>query len=92
MDSDSVFVGIDISKATLDVDSYPVNEARRFLNDDASRENLCEWLKARKPTLIVMEATGGLEMPVAALLAAAGLPVAVVNPRQARDFARAIGV
>jgi transposase len=92
MDSDLVFVGIDISKATLDVDSYPANEPRRFLNEDASREKLCEWLKTRNPTLIVMEATGGLEMPVAALLAAAGLPVAVVNPRQARDFARAIGV
>ena len=70
MDSDLVFVGIDISKATLDVDSYPANAPRRFLNDDASRENLCEWLKARKPALIVMEATGGLEMPVAALLVA----------------------
>jgi len=92
MDSDLVFVGIDISKATLDVDSYPANEPRRFLNEDASREKLCEWLKARNPTLIVMEATGGLEMPVAAILAAAGLPVAVVNPRQARDFAKAIGV
>jgi transposase len=92
MNSDLVFVGIDISKATLDVDSYPANEPRRFLNEDAGREKLCEWLKARNPTLIVMEATGGLEMPVAALLAAAGLPVAVVNPRQARDFARAIGV
>jgi hypothetical protein len=59
MNSDLVFVGIDISKATLDVDSYPANEPRRFLNEDASREKLCEWLKARNPTLMVMEATGG---------------------------------
>ena len=92
MDSDLVFVGIDISKATLDVDSYPINGPRRFLNEDASREKLCEWQKARDPALIVMEATGGLEMPLAAVLAAAGLRVAVVNPRQARDFAKAIGV
>jgi len=92
MDTNSVFVGIDISKATLDVDSYPTGEPRRFLNDDASREELCEWLKKRTPTLIVMEASGGLEIPVAGMLAAAGLPVAVINPRQARDFAKAIGV
>jgi transposase len=92
MDTNSVFVGIDISKATLDVDSYPTGEPRRFVNDDASREELCEWLKTRTPTLIVMEASGGLEIPVAGLLAAAGLPVAVINPRQTRDFAKAIGV
>jgi transposase len=92
MDANSIFVGIDISKLTLDVDIYPTSEPRRFLNDESSREELCEWLKTRTPTLIVMEATGGLEIPVAALLAAAGLPVAVINPRQARDFAKAIGV
>jgi transposase len=92
MDANLIFVGIDISKATLDVDIYPMSEPRRFLNDDGGREELCEWLKTRTPTLIVMEATGGLEIPVAGLLAAAGLPVAVINPRQARDFAKAIGV
>jgi len=92
MDADSIFVGIDISKMTLDVDIYPTSEPRRFLNDEGSREELCEWLKTRTPTLIVMEATGGLEIPVAGLLAAAGLPVAVINPRQVRDFAKAIGV
>jgi transposase len=92
MDANSIFVGIDISKMTLDVDIYPTSEPRRFLNDEGSREELCEWLKTRTPTLIVMEATGGLEIPVAGLLAAAGLPVAVINPRQARDFAKAIGV
>jgi transposase len=92
MDANSIFVGIDICKMTLDVDIYPTSEPRRFLNDEGSREELCEWLKTRTPTLIVMEATGGLEIPVAGLLAAAGLPVAVINPRQARDFAKAIGV
>jgi len=92
MDANSIFVGIDISKMTLDVDIYPTSEPRRFLNDEGSREELCEWLKTRTPTLIVMEATGGLEIPVAGLLAAAGLPVAVINPRQVRDFAKAIGV
>ena len=92
MDANSIFVGIDICKMTLDVDIYPTSEPRRFLNDEGSREELCQWLKTRTPTLIVMEATGGLEIPVAGLLAAAGLPVAVINPRQARDFAKAIGV
>jgi transposase len=92
MDSDLVFAGIDISKATLDVDLYPTSKPRRFLNDDAGGKELCDWLKAHVPKLVVMEATGGLEMPVAALLATAGLPVAVINPRQARDFAKAIGV
>jgi len=92
MDANSIFVGIDISKLMLDVDIYPTSEPRRFLNDEGGCEKLCEWLKTRTPTLIVMEATGGLEIPVAGLLAAAGLPVAVINPRQARDFAKAIGV
>jgi hypothetical protein len=63
MDANSIFVGIDISKMTLDVDIYPTSEPRRFLNDEGSREELCEWLKTRTPTLIVMEATGGLEIP-----------------------------
>jgi transposase len=78
--------GSDISKMTLDVDIYPTSEPRRFLNDEGSREQLSEWLKTRKLTLIVMDATGGLEIPVAGLLAAAGLPVAAVNIAPSAGF------
>jgi transposase len=90
--ADLVFVGIDISKSTIDVGLYPARDSKCFANDHAGREHAKEWLKQRAPALIVMEATGGFEVPLAGLLAAASLPVAVVNPRQVRDFAKAIGV
>lgn len=92
MDTDLLYVGLDISKSTIDVDSYPISAPRRFANNDKGREELIAWLRPQSPALIVMEATGGLEAPVAALLAMSGLPVAIINPRQARDFAKAIGV
>ena len=92
MKTDPVFVGIDISKASIDVELYPASDTKRFANDEVGRKQARTWLKQRAPTLIVMEATGGFEMPLAALLATAGLPVVVVNPRQVRDFAKAIGV
>jgi transposase len=91
METNLIFVGIDIDKATLDVDSYPAGEPRRFLNDDASCEELCEWLKTRAPTLIVMEPSGGLEAPIAGLLAAAGLPVAVISSLAASKYGVRIG-
>jgi len=92
MKTDPVFVGIDISKASIDVELYPASDTKRFANDEVGRKQAKVWLKPRAPTLIVMEATGGFEMPLAALLATAGLPVVVVNPCQVRDFAKAIGV
>jgi transposase len=92
MDANEVYVGIDISKLTIDVDLYPISAPRRFANNEEGREEAREWLQPQSPALIVMEATGGLESPVAALLALSGLPVAVINPRQARDFAKAIGM
>ena len=84
MKTDPVFVGIDISKASIDVELYPASDTKRFANDEVGRKQARTWLKQRAPTLIVMEATGGFEMPLAALLATAGLPVVVVNPRQVR--------
>jgi transposase len=85
------FVGIDVAQATLDVAVIPSGEHWQVANAPAALEALVQRLHALSPTLIVLEATGGLEIPVASMLAAGGWPVAVVNPRQARDFAKATG-
>jgi len=87
-----IFIGIDVSKLTLDVDAYPNPTPRSFPNDDVGRAELVRWLHQLQPTLIVVEATGGLQTPMVATLVADGLQVAVVNPRQTRDFARALGI
>ena len=92
----ALYIGIDVSKAMLDMDAYPhintASTAAQFSNDDTGRKQLSALLADWQPKLIVMEATGGLESPIAAELAMAGLSVAVINPRQARDFAKALGV
>lgn len=88
----AVYVGIDISKTSFDVDSYPVAQPTCFTNDEPGRAAAANYLRGLQPSLIVVEATGGLEAPLVGQLATAGLSVAVVNPRQARDFAKAIGV
>ena len=85
------FVGIDVAKANLDVAERPETAPMRLPNDELGITALVERLTAAPPTLIVLEATGGLEGPVVAALTAAGLAVAVVNPRQVRDFAKAVG-
>jgi transposase len=85
------FVGIDVSKETLDVAACPEQEHWVVSHDMRGIALLIERLERIAPALIVLEATGGLEMPVAAALAAAKLPVVVVNPRQTRDFAKATG-
>jgi transposase len=84
-----MFVGIDVAKDRLDVHVRPAGEAFTVARDGEGIEDLAKRLSAVAPTLVVLEATGGFETIVAAGLAAAGLPVAVVNPRQIRDFARA---
>ncbi len=84
-------VGVDVSKGRLDVFIRPIGERFAVPNDEAGIEGLVGRLEGVRPVLVVLEASGGFERPVAAALAAAGLPVAVVNPRQARDFARATG-
>lgn len=86
-----VYVGIDVSKDHLDVAERPKGDVSRIANDDGDINKLVSELKVLKPQLIVMEATGGYEMPLAGALAAGGLPVSVVNPRQVRDFARSTG-
>ena len=86
-----IFVGIDVAKQHLDIHVRPTDERFRLLRDEAGLGNLVERLRPLGPVLVVLEATGGYEVPVAAALGSAGLPVAVVNPRQIRDFARATG-
>ena len=85
------YIGIDVAKAQLDVAVRPSGEQWVSATDPASLDELVGRLQALHPELIVLEATGGREAPAVAALAAAGLPVAVVNPRQVRDFARAVG-
>jgi transposase len=85
-----VFVGIDVSKAQLDVALRP--EGRFAVsNDETGFAQLIERMRRVVPVRVVLEATGGLEIPLVGALAAAGLPVVVVNPRQVRDFAKATG-
>ncbi len=91
MASTPVSIGIDVSKAHLDVAARPSGEAWQVDNDEAGISGLIERLGALAPDLIVLEASGGWEVLAASSLATAGLPVAVVNPRRVRDFARAIG-
>jgi transposase len=87
----SMFVGIDVAKDRLDVHIRPAGEIFNVARDAQGVEELVRRLQSVAPKLIVLEATGGFETIVAAGLAAASLPVAVVNPRQIRDFARATG-
>ena len=91
MPEDKVYVGIDVAKASMDVAVHQSQQRWSFSNDDEGISKAVCCLRELAPALIVMEATGGIELPIAAALAAAGLPVAVVNPRQMRDFARATG-
>jgi transposase len=86
-----MFVGIDVSKDRLDVHLHPSGEAFTVPRDGEGLEALTIRLQDLGPELVVLEATGGFETVVAAGLAAASLPLAVVNPRQIRDFARAVG-
>src|SRR6266571_8046043 len=85
------FVGIDVAKAQLDIALRPSGERWSVPNDTNGVTALVDRMQALQPTLIVLEATGGLERLVTSALATAGLPVVVVHPRQARDFARATG-
>jgi transposase len=86
-----VFVGIDVSKDRLDVCVRPGGETFAVTRDDEGLANLVKRLRDLAPVLIALEATGGYETVVASALAAAGLPLAVINPRQIRDFARSTG-
>lgn len=87
----AVYVGIDVSKQWIDIHVLPGGASWRSGRDEASLQELSARLHDLRAALVVLEATGGLQTRVAAALTAAGLAVAVVNPRQVRDFARATG-
>ena len=87
----SQFIGIDVAKATLDIAVRPSQQTWQIDYDESAVIELVEQLRNQAPTLIVIEATGGLETPLVAALADAKLPVVVINPRLARDFAKATG-
>ena len=91
MESEQTYAGIDVSKGRLDVVLRPSGEYLGVDNDERGIGSLVVRLEGARPALVVLEATGGLEQPVVAALALAGVAVAVVNPRQARDFAKAVG-
>jgi len=88
---DALYLGIDVSKGHLDYASMGSNETAQVENNGAGIAKLVAEFKQRQPTLVVVEATGSLEMPVVAALLTAGVPTAVVNPRQVRDFAKGMG-
>lgn len=91
MTDESTYAGIDVAKDRLDVVLRPKGEYLEATNDERGIESVVRRLQERNVTLVVLEATGGMEQPAAAALAVAGVAVAIVNPRQVRDFAKATG-
>jgi len=86
-----LYLGLDVAKATVELASEPAGVSGQFATDAAGLAAVVRAGQAQPVTLVVLEATGGYEAPVVAALVSAGLPVAVVNPRQVRDFAKALG-
>jgi transposase len=91
MTEEAVCIGVDVAKSTLDVAVSDSGETRQFTNDDEGISQAVHYIAGLKPAGIILEATGNLEMPLAAALQAGHLPVVIINPRQVRDFARATG-
>jgi transposase len=89
--NEKYYIGIDVSKRYLDVCFLPKNNFARFKNDTAGIGRLCKTIQSLPNSLVVMESTGGYEKPAANALAKENIFVAIVNPRQVRDFAKAIG-
>jgi transposase len=86
------YIGIDVSKDTLDVSIYQSSQRWGFPNDQKGISNLISLLNDHSPELVVLEATSSYEVPLAAELGINRIPTAVVNPRQVRDFARSAGI
>ncbi len=92
MTEEPVCIGVDIAKNTLEVAASNLNETRQFDNDHKGITGAVRYIASLKPVKIILEASGNYEAPLATALQANRLPVVIVNPRQVRDFARAIGV
>jgi len=92
MDGTDVFIGVDVSKDTLDVAVRPTGEEMSFANTEDGASAMRDFIQSFSPRLIVLEATGGWEAVGVSVLAAKGLPVVVVNPRPVRNFAKAMGL
>ncbi len=92
MDKEKVYIGVDISKDSLDIAAYPTGQIWQYKNSKGGIAKAVAKFQGLGPTLIVSEATGGLEMPLTNALHQAGLPVAIVNPRRIRDFGRSMGI
>lgn len=91
MNQEKVYAGIDVAKVNLDIALYSSDEKWQFTNDEVGISHITKLLKELSPALVVMEATGGYETPLAYALKASGIPAAIVNPREVRDFAKATG-
>ncbi len=92
MNSPAWFVGIDVSKGTLDVFVRPTGEAKTFVHTEEGLAQMADWLQSFPHALIVLEATGGWEMGAVRILVSRGLFPVIMNPRQIRDFAKATGI
>jgi transposase len=92
MNAQDCFIGLDVSKDTLEVAVRPTEERRTFATQEDDLSLMVDFVKSFCPRLIVLEATGGLEKAAVCACAVQGLPVVVVNPRQVRDFAKAKGI
>ena len=91
MKQEEIYVGIDVAKDRVDVSIRPGGDTWSADYDERGMSELVSCLRTVEPTAVLLEATGGLEVPLVSALAAAALPVVVVNPRQVRDFAKATG-
>lgn len=91
METQPLFVGVDVSQDQLEYAFRPTGQRGQCANTETGVAELVTQLTAMQPALVVLEATGGLELAATTALVSAGCPVAVVNPRQARDFAKATG-
>ena len=92
MKDNKEYAGVDVSKESLDMVVYSTGQIHSFTNDEAGIVGAITWLKQVDPDITVMEATGGLEVSLYVALQEANLPVAVINPRQIRDFAKSMGI
>lgn len=91
MEKGKVYVGIDVAKASIEVAIHQTEQRWGISNDEAGIKQAVARLQGLAPEIVVLEATGGFELPLATALAVVKVPVAIVNPRQVRDFAKASG-